>query len=92
MPGPAQRSSSTHPGRLRRLLCGALLAALLIAGLPLANFCFPDVMATRVLGLTVTWLLAGVLFGPATVLAAWLLARLWREAPSPESEEGSHQT
>jgi uncharacterized membrane protein (DUF485 family) len=38
------------------------LAALL--GLPLANYFFPELMATRVLGFTLTWLILGVLFFP----------------------------
>ncbi len=40
----------------------AFLVALL--GLPLLNYYLPELMATRVGGFTLTWLLLGVLFFP----------------------------
>ena len=44
----------------------ACAATFLIAllGLPLLNYFLPDLMATRVAGFTLTWLILGVLFFP----------------------------
>lgn len=44
----------------------ACAATFLIAllGLPLLNYFFPEFMATRIAGFTLTWLLLGVLFFP----------------------------
>ncbi|MBI3416038.1 MAG: DUF485 domain-containing protein [Verrucomicrobia bacterium] len=46
----------------------AFLVALL--GLPLLNYFAPELMATRVFGFTLTWLVLGVLFFPFV----WLIA------------------
>jgi uncharacterized membrane protein (DUF485 family) len=46
----------------------AFLVALL--GLPLANYLAPDIMARRVGGFTLTWLILGVLFFPYV----WLIS------------------
>jgi uncharacterized membrane protein (DUF485 family) len=37
---------------------------LALLGLPLANYFCPEVMATRILGFTLTWFILGVLFFP----------------------------
>ena len=52
---------------------GAFLVALL--GLPLANYFFPEFMATRVLGFTLTWLILGVLFFPFVWIIAWVFIK-----------------
>jgi uncharacterized membrane protein (DUF485 family) len=51
----------------------AFLVALL--GLPLLNYYFPDVMATRVAGFTLTWLILGVLFFPLVWVIAWVFIK-----------------
>ena len=51
----------------------AFMVALL--GLPLANYFFPEVMATRVFGFTLTWFILGVLFFPLVWLIAWVFIR-----------------
>jgi uncharacterized membrane protein (DUF485 family) len=43
--------------------CAATFMIVLF-GLPLANYFAPELMATRVFGFTVTWLVLGVLFFP----------------------------
>jgi uncharacterized membrane protein (DUF485 family) len=48
--------------RLSIACAAAFLVALL--GLPLANYFAPALMATRVGGFTLTWLILGVLFFP----------------------------
>lgn len=49
------------------------LAALL--GLPLANYFFPEWMASRVFGFTLTWLVLGVLFFPLVWGISWFFIR-----------------
>lgn len=48
--------------RLSIVCAATFLIALL--GLPLLNYFFPEVMARRVLGFTLTWFILGVLFFP----------------------------
>ena len=43
--------------------------------LPLANYFVPELMATRVLGFTLTWLILGVLFFPLVWLIAWVFIK-----------------
>jgi uncharacterized membrane protein (DUF485 family) len=59
--------------RLSVSCAAAFLVALL--GLPLANYLLPDLMATRVFGFTLTWLVLGVLFFPLVWLIAWIFIR-----------------
>ena len=68
---------------------GTFLVALL--ALPLANYFFPDLMATRVFGFTLTWLILGVLFFPFVWVIAWVFIRrsiALEEAEVKEVEEG----
>lgn len=51
--------------RQLRLSIGCALAFLVaLLGLPLANYLAPDLMAMRIGGFTLTWLILGVLFFP----------------------------
>jgi uncharacterized membrane protein (DUF485 family) len=59
--------------RLSILCAGAFLLVLL--GLPLANYFFPEVMAARVFGFTLTWLILGIGFFPAVWIIAWIFIR-----------------
>src|SRR5712692_8155361 len=59
--------------RLSIACAATFLVALL--GLPLLNYFFPELMATRVFGFTLTWFLLGVLFFPFVWLIAWLFIR-----------------
>lgn len=54
--------------RLSVACAATFLVALL--GLPLLNYFAPELMATRVAGFTLTWLLLGVLFFPLV----WIIA------------------
>ncbi len=51
----------------------ACAATFLVAlfGLPLLNYFAPDLMATRVAGFTLTWLILGVLFFPFVWIISW---------------------
>lgn len=46
------------------ILCAAAFLVVLL-GLPLANYFFPEFMATRIFGFTLTWFLLGITFFPA---------------------------
>lgn len=59
--------------RLSIACAGTFLLALL--ALPLLNYFAPDLMARRVGGFTLTWLLLGVLFFPFVWLIAWAFIR-----------------
>lgn len=68
---------------LHRLMKGQLrlsigcAAAFLIAllGLPLANYFFPEFMAKRIFGFTLSWFILGVLFFPLVWAIAWFFIR-----------------
>jgi uncharacterized membrane protein (DUF485 family) len=61
---------------------GAFLLVLL--GLPLLNYYFPQAMETRILGFTLTWFVLGVLFFPFVWAIAWVFIR--RSIDLEESE------
>jgi uncharacterized membrane protein (DUF485 family) len=52
---------------------GAFLVALL--GLPLLNYFFPEVMATRIFGFTLTWFVLGVVFFPFVWVIAYFFIK-----------------
>jgi uncharacterized membrane protein (DUF485 family) len=54
--------------------CAAAFMVALLA-LPLANFFLPELMATRIFGFTLSWLVLGVGFFPAVWLIAWVFIR-----------------
>ncbi len=55
----------------------ACAATFLIAlfGLPLLNYFAPELMATRVFGFTLTWLIVGILFFPLVWIISWIFIR-----------------
>jgi uncharacterized membrane protein (DUF485 family) len=59
--------------RLSVSCAATFLVALL--GLPLLNYFFPEWMARRVFGFTLTWFLLGVLFFPLVWGIAWFFIR-----------------
>lgn len=67
------RSLMRRQLRLSIACAGAFLVALL--GLPLLNYFLPDLMAVRVSGFTLTWLLLGVLFFPFVWVIAWVFIK-----------------
>lgn len=56
------------------LVCAAAFLIVLL-GLPLANYFAPALMATRVGGFTLSWLILGVLFFPAVWGISWYFIR-----------------
>jgi len=71
--------------RLSVTCAATFLFALL--GLPLLNYFFPELMATRVFGFTLTWFLLGVLFFPFVWGIAWLFIRRSIELEAVEVRE-----
>ena len=51
----------------------AFLSALL--AMPLLNYFLPELMATRVLGFTVSWLILGILFFPFVWVISYLFIK-----------------
>ena len=82
-PQTAEKVDVHSEAFLHRLMKGQLrlsigcAAAFLIAllGLPLANYFFPEFMAKRILGFTLSWFILGVLFFPLVWVIAWLFIR-----------------
>ena len=74
-PGDRVHSESFLRLLMRRQLqlsIGCALAFIVVLlGLPLANYLAPELMATRIGGFTLTWLLLGVLFFPAVWAISW---------------------
>jgi uncharacterized membrane protein (DUF485 family) len=56
------------------ITCGAAFLVVLL-GLPLVNYFFPELMSLRVFGFTVTWLILGIGFFPGVWLIAWIFIR-----------------
>ena len=59
--------------RLSIACASTFLIALL--GLPLLNYFFPELMATRVFGFTLTWFILGVLFFPFVWIISWVFIK-----------------
>src|SRR5881396_1860335 len=56
--------------QLRLSIACAVTFLIALLGLPLLNYFFPEAMATRVFGFTLTWFILGVLFFPFV----WIIA------------------
>src|SRR6266850_1981195 len=67
------RSLMRKQMRLSVACAAAFLIALL--GLPLANYFWPEIMARRIFGFTLTWLLLGIAFFPFVWVIAWLFIK-----------------
>jgi len=66
--------------------CAAAFLILLV-GMPLLNYFAPDLMARRVGGFTLSWLVLGVLFFPYV----WIIARLFiSRSMALENDEVHH--
>jgi uncharacterized membrane protein (DUF485 family) len=56
------------------IACAATFVIALL-GLPLLNYFFPELMAKRVFGFTLTWLILGVLFFPYVWVISYVFIR-----------------
>ena len=61
--------------QLRLSISCALAFLVVLLGLPLANYFFPEAMALQVFGFNLTWLILGVAFFPAVWLIAWVFIK-----------------
>jgi uncharacterized membrane protein (DUF485 family) len=76
------------------VLCAAAFLVMLV-GLPLANFFIPELMATRIGGFTLSWLILGVAFFPAVWLIAYIFIRrsiTLEEAEVADAAKATHVT
>ena len=77
--------------QLRLSIACATTFLIALLGLPLLNYFFPELMATRVFGFTLTWFLLGVLFFPLVWLISWFFIRrsiALEEAEVEDAEAG----
>lgn len=67
--------------QLRLSIACAASFLIVLLGLPLANYFAPALMATRVAGFTLSWLILGVLFFPFVWIISWIFIRrsIWLE-------------
>jgi len=61
--------------QLRLSISIAVTFGIVLFGLPLANYFAPELMATRVAGLTLSWLVLGVLFFPMVWILSWIFIK-----------------
>jgi uncharacterized membrane protein (DUF485 family) len=73
--------------QLKLSIACALTFLIALLGLPLLNYYAPELMATRVLGFTLTWLVLGVLFFPFVWVIAWVFIRRSIALENAEVEE-----
>ena len=62
-------------GQLRLSTACAAAFAVALLGLPLANYFWPELMARRVFGFTLSWFILGVLFFPFVWIIAYFFIR-----------------
>lgn len=77
--------------QLRLSITCAATFLIALFGLPLANYFFPDVMATRVFGFTLTWFILGVLFFPFVWIIAYTFIKRSIALEEEEAKQVSHR-
>src|ERR1041384_6309386 len=81
--------------QLKLSITCALAFLLVLLGLPLANYFWPDLMATRFFGFTLTWFLLGITFFPAVWAISFYFIRrsiaLEEEEVKEVSREGAKE-
>jgi putative solute:sodium symporter small subunit len=61
--------------QLRLSITCAAAFLVVVLGLPLANYFLPELMATRILGFTLTWFVLGIGFFPAVWVISFFFIR-----------------
>jgi uncharacterized membrane protein (DUF485 family) len=61
--------------QLKLSIACAVTFFIALLGLPLLNYFFPEAMATRVFGFTLTWFVLGVLFFPFVWMIAYFFIK-----------------
>jgi uncharacterized membrane protein (DUF485 family) len=62
-------------GQLRLSVACAGAFSIALLALPLANYFLPELMAKRIFGFTLSWLILGILFFPLVWVIAWIFIR-----------------
>jgi uncharacterized membrane protein (DUF485 family) len=79
--------------QLKLSIACAVTFLLALIGMPLANYFYPEVMATRVFGFTVSWLILGVLFFPFVWIISFVFIKRSMALEEAEvAEVEKHQT
>jgi len=73
--------------QLRLSIACALAFVVALVALPLLNYLAPDLMARRVGGFTLSWLILGVLFFPYVWLLSWIFIRRSLALEAAEAEQ-----
>lgn len=73
--------------QLKLSIACALTFLVALLGLPLANYFFPEAMATRVFGFTLTWFVLGVLFFPFVWIISYVFIRRSIALEKAEADE-----
>ncbi len=74
--------------QLRLSISIAAAFGILLLGMPLVNYFAPDLMAIRVAGFTLSWLILGVLFFPFVWILSWIFIK---RSTALENEEGKKE-
>lgn len=61
--------------QLRLSIASAATFMIALLGLPLANYFFPEAMATRIFGFTLTWFILGVAFFPFVWIISYIFIK-----------------
>ena len=77
--------------QLKLSIACALTFLVALLGLPIANYFWPELMATRVFGFTLTWFVLGVLFFPFVWIIAYIFIRRSIALERAEVEEVSRE-
>jgi len=77
--------------QLKLSIACALTFLVALLGLPLANYFWPELMATRVFGFTLTWFVLGVLFFPFVWIISYVFIRRSIALERAEVEEVSRE-
>jgi uncharacterized membrane protein (DUF485 family) len=75
--------------QLKLSITCALAFLVVVLGLPLANYFFPELMATRILGFTLSWFLLGIGFFPAVWTISWFFIKRSIELEEQEVREAA---
>ena len=73
--------------QLRLSIACAAAFCIVLFGLPLLNYFYPEQMATRIGGFTLTWLILGVLFFPFVWIISGVFIRKSLRMEVQEAEE-----
>jgi len=88
--GDIHSEAFLHRNNRRQLTLSIILASAFLSalvGLPLLNYLAPDLMARRVGGFTLSWLVLGVLFFPFVWAIAWVFIRRSMRLETQEVDE-----